>query len=391
MILRYLTGKSCKPLFIGGDSTDVLKDFPDTCVDMVMTSPPYWCQREYENRDGIGLESCYAEYIDRLMAVFNEVYRILKPSGSFWLNIGDTYANKTLMGIPWRIAIKLCDEQGWILRNDVIWNKVKGAPDNSGDKLRNVYENLFHFVKTRKYYYDVSMIRKNPQKAKIQNGAVVSATGVTGVRYKRQIELSTALTEDQKSNALAALEDVLNQMKEGKLGDFRMIIRGQQRTTHSDSSRVSGRAKELETKGFYFLKYHPDGAKLGDVWDIIPEDSQKRKTHFAPYPSDLCRTPVLTTCPPDGLVLDPFCGTGTTMEVAYENNRKSIGIDIAQSYLSLAKERFDRPVDGRRSSEPASATSELANAGTQRPRKTDERKMLNEPRQGTLWKLLEAK
>lgn len=234
----------------------------------------------------------------------------------------------------------MCDEQGWILRNSVIWNKVKGAPDNASDKLRNVHENVFHFVKSKKYYYDVSLARKLPLKPKIQNGAVVSATGVTGVRYKRQIELSTALTDTQKQNAFIELNVILEQIKKGHIADFRMIIKGQQRTTHSNSTRVSGRAKELDTKGFYFLKYHPDGAKLGDVWDIIPEDTQGRKLHFAPYPADLCRTPILTTCPPHGIVLDPFCGTGTTMAVAYENKRKSVGIDIAQLYLDYADERI---------------------------------------------------
>ncbi len=348
MVPEYITSEIIEPLFICGDSFDILKSFPDNCIDMTMTSPPYWGKREYESADSIGLEDSYNDYIENLLNIFSELYRVLKPSGSFWLNIGDTYANKHLLGIPWRLAIRMCDEQGWILRNSIIWNKVKGAPDNSKDKLRNVHENLFHFVKSKKYYYNVSMARKEPLKAKVLNGVVVSATGVTGVRYKRQIELSTVLTNDQKEHAFSELEVVLAQVKNGELADFRMIIKGQQRTTHSDSTKVSGRAKELETKGFYFLKYHPDGAKLGDVWDIIPEDTQGRKLHFAPYPADLCRTPLLTTCPPEGIVLDPFCGTGTTMAVAYESSRKSIGLDISQSYVNYAKERIGVNEQGQR-------------------------------------------
>jgi site-specific DNA-methyltransferase (adenine-specific) len=184
------------------------------------------------------------------------------------------------------------------------------------------------------------MARREPLKAKVQNGAVISASGVTGVRYKRQIELSAILSSEQKANAFTELNGILEQIKLGEIADFRMIIKGQQRTTHSDSTKVSGRAEELETKGFYFMKYHPDGAKMGDVWDIIPEDTQGRKVHFAPYPADLCRTPILATCPPNGIVLDPFCGTGTTMAVAYENERKSVGIDIAQAYVDFAEERM---------------------------------------------------
>jgi DNA modification methylase len=234
----------------------------------------------------------------------------------------------------------MIDEHGWILRNEIIWNKVKGGPDNSLDKLGNVHEPLFHFVKNQKYYYDVDSIRNDPKKAVIKNGAVISATGVSGVRYKRQIELSTGLTDAEKKNAFAALETVLNEIKDGKCSDFRMIIRGKQRATHSDSDRVSGRARELKEKGFYFLKYHPNGSKPRDVWDVIPEDTQNRDSHFAPYPEDLCKIPILATCPKGGIVLDPFMGTGTTMAVAFLLGRKSIGIDISEEYVLFAKKRF---------------------------------------------------
>lgn len=348
-VLEYISSKDIiDPFFLCGDSLHILKKLPDNCIDMSITSPPYWGKREYDNDQCIGMEIDYNKYIEKLLRIFGELYRVLKPSGSFWLNIGDSYINKNLTGIPWRVALRMCDEQGWILRNSVIWNKVKGAPDNSKDKLRNVHEDVFHFVKTKKYYYDTGVVRKPPKKAKIENGAVISATGVTGVRYKRQIELSTTLDDAQKKNAFSELNEILDQVKNGQITDFRMIIKGQQRTTHSDSTKVSGRAKELETKGFYFLKYHPDGAKISDVWDIIPEDTQGRKMHFAPYPADLCRIPILATCPEDGIVLDPFCGTGTTMCVAYENQRKSIGIDISQGYVDYARERVAKDVQDQR-------------------------------------------
>jgi site-specific DNA-methyltransferase (adenine-specific) len=274
-----------------------------------------------------------------LVLICDEVKRVLKPTGSFWLNIGDSYDDKRLLGIPWRVAIELADNRGWILRNDVIWNKVKGGPDNSKDKLRVVHEYVFHFVKQKAYFYDVDGIRSNPKKTKIQNGAIVSATGVSGVRYKRQLELSTELTETEKQNAFAALNAILQEVMEGKLADFRMIIRGQQRATHSDAESVSGRARELRERGFYFLKYHPKGSKPSDVWDILPEDTQKREGHFAPYPEDLCKIPILATCPEGGMVLDPFCGTGTTSLVAFQFDRKSVGIDVAAEYLKIARER----------------------------------------------------
>jgi len=340
-IVEYTRNVRLAPLFIQGDALDVLRRFPSGIFDFCMTSPPYWGKREYHN-GGIGLEREYADYISNLLDIFAEVKRVLKESGSFWLNIGDSYADKRLIGVPWRLAIRMMDEQGWTLRNSVVWNKVKGGPDNTLDRLRNVHEDIFHFVKhPRGYYYNADAIRSNPKKTKVVKGSVVSATGVSGVRYKRQIELTTALSHEEKASAMAALEQMLAALVRGDVADFRMIIRGQQRTTHSDSERVSGRAKELRDKGFYFLKYHPNGSKPSDVWDILPEDTQKREGHFAPYPEDLCKIPILATCPQDGLVLDPFCGTGTTMLVASQLGRRSIGIDLALEYLKIAERRCE--------------------------------------------------
>lgn len=334
----YLTSLDRIPLFLQGDTYALLKLFPSDSIDCVITSPPYWGQRAYIN-GGIGLEGKWEDYINTLLAIFSELKRILKPTGSFWLNIGDAYQRKSLIGIPWRVALAMTDRQGWLLRNNVIWNKVKGSPDNAKDKLRNIYEPVFHFVKTNRYFYDVDAIRSKPRQAKIVNGSVVSATGVSGIRYRRQIELSTALNDSERTNALKALNEVLEEVRVGKISDFRMIIRGQQRTTHSDSARVSGRARELAERGFYFLRYHPNGSKPGDVWDIIPEDTQKRTLHFAPYPEDLCKIPILATCPKDGVVLDPFMGTGTTNLVAFQLERRSIGIDISDEYIAVARER----------------------------------------------------
>jgi len=340
--ILYQRNQDCSPLFLLGDAVSVLAQLPSDSVDFCMTSPPYWGQRKYHG-GGIGLEGDHGEYIANLLSVFSQVKRVLKPTGAFWLNLGDTYKNKTLLGIPWRVAVRLMDEQGWLLRNEVIWNKVKGGLDNAKDRVRNTHENVFFFVKKAQgYYFDVDAIRANPRKTKVVNGAVVTATGVTGVRYKRQIEMSTALTAEGKEAAFQALEKMLSRVEKGEIADFRMIIRGQQRTTHSDSERVSGRAKELNEKGFYFLKYHPKGSKPDDVWDILPEDTQKRRTHFAPYPEDLCKIPILASCPLGGIALDPFCGTGTTMLVARTLGRKSVGIDISNKYLELAENRCRR-------------------------------------------------
>lgn len=315
-----------EPFFVHGDSLKVLSQLPDGCIDCVVTSPPYF---------------------DNLLAIVQEIYRVLKPTGSFWLNIGDSYQNKQLLNIPYRVAIKMQDDQKWILRNTVVWDKVKGAMSQSTDSLGCEYEPMFHFVKKKSgYYYDSDAVRRKPRSARVENGAVVSATGVSGVRYRRKIELSTELSDEQRANAYQALDSVLDRIKNGELSDFRMVIKGaNQRVTNGDTTNLSGRAKELQEKGFYFLFYNPDGSMISDVWQIIPEDTQGRKLHFAPFPEDLVKTPIILTCPPNGIVLDPFVGTGTTSYVAAQLKRKSIGIDMSKEYLELAESRCSSLTD----------------------------------------------
>lgn len=338
---KYISSASSKvePFFIQGDAHEALSLLPSNSIDFCMTSPPYWQKRQYAD-GGIGLETSPDEFMDSLEKIFGEVFRVLKPTGSFWLNIGDSYYEKDLLLLPYLLVERLKKSQGWTLRNCIIWNKVKGGLDNTKDRLGNVHEPLFHLVKDKnRYFYDADAIRHTPRKAEIKNGSVVSATGVSGVRYKRQIEMSTSLNQSEKMAAFGALEEMLSLVRDGKYSDFRMIIRGQQRATHSNETAVSGRAKELQQKGFYFLRYHPKGAKPRDVWEIMPEDTQGREAHFAPFPEDLCKIPILATCPQGGIVLDPFCGTGTTNFVATTLQRRSIGIDLSASYLRMAEVR----------------------------------------------------
>jgi DNA modification methylase len=332
---------ACKHLLVEGDALACLRALPDACVDTVITSPPYWRQRRYDHPAALGGEATVRDYLAALLAIFAEVRRVLTPTGSLWLNIGDAYDQKNLCGIPWRLALALGDEQGWTLRNDVIWHKLKGAPDNARDKLRNVHEHLFHFVTSPRYYYDAGAIRNAPRATTTtRDGAVVTATGVSGIRYRRQIQRSTALSASERAAALAALDATLAKVAAGELFDFRMVIRGQQRVTHSDSTEVSGRATELARDGFYILPYDNRGSKLGDVWEFVPEDTHRRDAHSAPFPEALCAIPIRATCPPGGLVLDPFAGTGTAIVAALRAGRRGLGFDLSGDYLRTAETRL---------------------------------------------------
>ena len=312
-------------------------------VDCIITSPPYWNMRKYDNDEDkheVGNEANFDEYIEKLTVIFAETKRVLKREGSFWLNIGDKYDDKALMGMPWRVAIALMDRGGWMMRNDVIWNQLKGT-QSCKDRLRDSYEHVFHFVKSKKYYYDADSIRILPTlKPKKIGGKVISATGVSGKKYRQQIEESQVLTLSEKVAATKALDEVLQQVTNGEVNDFRMTIRGVQRAWHSNDTSISGRAKELQERGFYIMKIGAKGHLPTDIWDIVPEDTWRKDNHCAVFPEELLRIPILATCPEDGVVLDPFSGTGSTVAAALKLGRRGIGIELSKEYLNVAKHRI---------------------------------------------------
>ncbi len=330
---------SAETLIIEGFAEEIIPNITEKSIDTCMTSPPYWGQRAYGTKRGIGNEKDPEEYVESLIGIFRVIKRVLKDQGSLWLNIGDKYVGKDLVGLPWLVAFAL-KKEGWILRNSVVWNKIKGNPCNAKDKLRNMYEMVFHFVLKKSYYYDVDAIRNRPPKPYSKNGILYTPTGVSGSKYRQQIINSENLTEKEKKLALEALDAILSKIRRGKLHDFRMIIRGEQRTTHSDKKGFSGRAEELERYGFYVLPYHKNGPKPGDVWDIIPEDRWRKDHHYAVYPEELCYLPIKATAPENGIVLDPFLGTGTTLVVAKKLGRRGIGIEPNREFAKIALERL---------------------------------------------------
>ena len=129
-------------------------------------------------------------------------------------------------------------------------------------------------------------------------------------------------------------------MRSGEVVDFRMTIRGEQRTYHSESQKVSGRARELNEKGYFIMKMRKKGFLPSDIWRIVPEDTWRKDTHCAVFPEELLKTPILSTCPKGGIVLDPFSGTGSTVHAAVLLERKGIGIDLSNQYTEIAKRRL---------------------------------------------------
>lgn len=329
--------------FFLGDSLSVLKEMESESVDCIITSPPYWGMRAYDNEESefeIGNEPDFILYVKALTEVFTEAKRVLKKKGSLWLNLGDKYVDKKLLGMPWRIALSLMDS-GWILRNDVIWHQLKGT-QSCKDRLRDSYEHIFHFVKSKKYYYDADSIRIKPSKLPtISENSTTSSTGVSGKKYRKIIRESNELTEQEKINAEKALDEVLAEIRMGLVNDFRMTIRGAQRAWHSDNTKISGRAKELVNRGYYIMRISSKGHLPSDVWDIVPEDTWRTDCHCAVYPEELLRIPISATTPKNGIVLDPFSGTGTTVAAALKLGRRGVGIELSPEYLRISQQRIN--------------------------------------------------
>jgi DNA modification methylase len=134
-------------------------------------------------------------------------------------------------------------------------------------------------------------------------------------------------------------------MEHGSIVDFRMTIRGEQRTYHSDKQKVSGRAKELATKGYFILRMGADGHIPSDIWRIAPEDTWRKDAHYAVFPEELLVNPIKATCPVNGIVLDPFSGTGSTVYTAVKLHRRGLGIDLSEQYNELARKRMNNAAE----------------------------------------------
>ena len=327
-----------------GDAVEVLRRLPSQSVHCMVTSPPYWGQRNYSIGEQIGQEERFEDYLNRLREVFGEAHRVLRDDGSFWLNIGDRYVKKNMVGMPWRTALALQDD-GWILRQDVIWDKMR-LTQSAKDRLRTIHEYVFHFVKRPKYYYDrKGIVTKHTARPKKVNGKVISITGVSGVKYEREIRASEYLTADEKLAALKELRETIDDMGMGKILDFRMYVRGRPRLYNGNDPRLSGRAKEIKDKGFFIKTHKPDGDLPTNIWRMVPEDVHREDTHCAVYPVGLMEIPIKSTCPPDGIVLDPFVGTGTSIVTALKCGRRAVGIDISSEFVGVAQKRIRRYIE----------------------------------------------
>jgi len=320
---------------IHGDTLETVRTLESDSVDCVITSPPYYQLRDYGFSGQWGLEKTYQEYLDKMIALMSELKRVLKPTGTCWVNLGDSYnshstgkgnvggiegkrknkqdnsvnknktanqaPDKSLMLIPHRFAIRCIDELNLILRNDIVWAKRNGMPESVTDRFSKKHEFFFLFAKQQKYYFDLD-----------------------GVREKQ---------------------------KDVSIKRYQYDFTGQEGGNSGNMKGVKMRDKSKENYGTAFLQplgkgerpeWNINGKNPGDVsdfWDINTKPS--KSNHYATYNTQLIDKPIIAGCPENGIILDPFCGTGTTLVRAMQLRRNAIGIEGKLEYVKQATKNIE--------------------------------------------------
>lgn len=315
---------------ICGDSATLLGRMPDNSVDLVITSPPYFNQRDYDGL-GIGNESTLEQYIANLLGIFQECVRVIRNTGSIVFNLGGKYENSNLLLVPYRFAIAATTKCPVWLVNNVTWVKSNPTPRQFKRRLVSSTEPFFHFVKSERYQYFLDEFLKHK--------GVASGNGPAGENvgkgYFKLIDQS-ALSPEQKQMAQEALENVIEEARSGKIQGFRMKIRG----IHSEpfGGQDGGRKIQLERNGFTIIRIHGNPMKK----DVIetPVESLKNCPHPAVYPVHLVTEFLRLLTKPGDVVLDPFVGSGSTAVAARQLNRVYIGFDINPIYCEYANSRL---------------------------------------------------
>ncbi|MGH3217866.1 MAG: DNA-methyltransferase [Streptosporangiaceae bacterium] len=318
---------SASALYIG-DARDVLADLPDGSANCIVTSPPYWGKRDYGVARQYGREPDPEAYVATLRGVFAEARRVLADNGTCWLNLGDSYSAgggaasglhaylgphlsahkvpgmraKNLLGMPWRVAFALQDD-GWILRNAIVWHKPNAMPESVRDRLNCRHELIFLLVKQPAYWFDLDPIRIPP------------------VATARAHPRSSA----GRANSCRSPSRRPRDAQAPKYGPHAPEV--------TAASRYGGLRSAASRR-----RIHPLGRNPGDVWPIPTRPYNG--PHFAAYPIDLPLRCIAAGCKPGGTVLDMFAGTGTTGLAALQLGRRFTGIELSPKFAALAAERL---------------------------------------------------
>lgn len=332
-----------------GDCLDAMRRMDTGTVQTCVTSPPYFRLRDYEEDGQLGQEATPAEFVQRLVEVFREVRRVLRDDGTLWLNLGDTYASKAngpvgagghtsevphvsrrtaharrssgvpegfkhkqLIGIPWRVALALQDD-GWFLRQDIIWAKPNPMPESVKDRCAKSHEYIFLLSKSSQYYFD---------HVAIQEPAAASSVA----RWSQNVEQQAGSDRvPGKTN-----------------GTMKAVGGRRKRDTFARSGAVSGLVLPGQSTAQHRSDreddYDLNARNKRSVWTVATVPSKEK--HFAMFPERLIEPCILAGSPAGGIVLDPFMGAGTTGVVAQRLGRRWIGCELNRGYAKRATARI---------------------------------------------------
>ena len=314
-----------------GDAAFILKQLPSDSVDLIVTSPPYFRQRAYNGAGmTVGSERTVEDYLDSLMEVFDQVIRVTKPTGNIVYNIGDKYLKQSLFLVPFRFAIKAVESKDVRLVNNITWVKSNPTPRQFDRRLVSATEPFFHFAKTDNYYYNRdSFMQSNEHRQHHKPSKNL------GGRYKELIA-SSHLTESEKRKANKALDEVIADVHSGKINGFRIKIRG----IHAEAfgGQEGGRKTQINKQGFTVIRINGKAMKK----DVIesPVENVPMVKHCAMFPARIIKELIVLLCPPGGVVLDPYVGSGTTAIAAVQKKCHYIGVDVDPVYCDIAEQRL---------------------------------------------------
>ncbi len=313
---------------ICGDSAIRLAEIEPRSIDLLVTSPPYFQQREYA-AEGMGNEETVKEYIDSLLVVFDRIVRVMKPTGNIVYNLGDKIIDGSAQLIPYQFALEVLKNFDLRLVNDITWVKSNPTPHQFSRRLVASTEPFFHFALGRDYYYDRSAFLPTSRKKRSK------PSDKLGARYRELIEESD-LSECQKKQAHKALDEVILEVHTGKIHSFRMKIRGIHAPAYG--GQEGGRKMRMERYGFTIIRISGERLKR----DVIetPVESLPGNGHPAIFPVAVVRELIRLLCPKEGIILDPYLGSGSTAVAALLERRNAVGIDISQEYCISAELRL---------------------------------------------------
>jgi DNA modification methylase len=325
--------------FTAGDARKT--GLPDDSIDLIVTSPPYWNKRDYGHSDQIGQEATPEAYVNAMLECLEEWKRVLRPHGSVFLNVGDTYFNKSLLGIPGRIEWDAVSSGGWLVRNRVIWAKEAGMPDPVKNRLANRHEYVIHLTYKPDYYYDLVGYSES-----VGNGA--NPGDVWTINPERNMGEHLAPYPRELVRRAIMLAAPLQICATCNVPRRRVV----ERTAELDPSRPQAkRAMELAKQhkltpehiraiqafgvsdvGKATKFQNGTGRNSAEVQRLAAEAKAVLGGYFREFTFAKKRTVGWTDCghatPGRGVVLDPFAGTGTTLKTAIEEDRDAVGVDL---------------------------------------------------------------